>query len=63
MLKRIIGKQMTFVGARLWNLGGFWKANDYSDLTMIGRFGYSLMCRGLSFAGITKPEIQSIIGY
>ena len=60
-MKKHIGFIIARIGAYLWVKGGFWNESErYEDLTVLGKLGYKLFCKGLSMAGVTKEMIEQI---
>ena len=61
-MKKIIGYGMSFIGAHLWEKGGFWNESErYEDLTMTGKLGYNMLCTGLKMMGASFNDNQIVI--
>lgn len=60
-MKKRIGFVIAHIGAMLWEKGGYWNESEkYEELTIFGKLGYNLFCKGLTLAGITKTDIERI---
>lgn len=60
-MKKRIGFVIAYIGAILWEKGGYWnERNKYEELTILGKLGYNLFRKGLTLVGITKADIERI---
>ena len=59
-MQKRIGFAVAHIGAKLWENNGFWKVNDYDKLSIIGKFGYNLFCKGLDMAGYTMDDLEAL---
>lgn len=59
-MRKYIGFVVAHVGAKLWENNGFGKVNDYDELSVIGKLGYNLFCKGLDIAGYTMDDLEAI---
>lgn len=56
-MKKCIGHILGIIGSKLWVLGGFWKADEFTDLNIIGKIGYSIFCTGLRMMGLRPNKL------
>lgn len=59
-MKKTIGRGIGFVGAKLWQSGGWTGHENYRDLTVLGKLGYHLFCTGLKLMGVTLEDLERI---
>lgn len=58
-MKKFVGKIIAYIGAYLWEKGGFWNENQqYENLTVFGKLGYNMFVKGLSMTGITEEKLM-----
>lgn len=60
-MKKIIGYRIAFIGARLWQNGGWTGDECYEDLKITGKIGYKLFCVGLDMMGVTREELERMV--
>jgi hypothetical protein len=59
-MKKIIGRCVATIGARLWQNGGWTGDERYEDLKVTGKLGYHMFCTGLSLMGISPNELENM---
>lgn len=62
-MKKCIGHILGRIGSKLWVLGGFWKADEFTDLNIIGKIGYSIFCTGFRMMGLRPNKYADVIAY
>ena len=56
-MTKLIGRYVAYIGAELWEKGGWTGKENYDDLSVIGKLGYHLFCTGLTWSGITRDHL------
>lgn len=51
-MKKRIGRWMVTIGANLWQNGGWTGDETYEDLTISGKLGYNMFCKGIDLMGV-----------
>jgi len=59
-MKYFIGTVMASIGAKLWENGGWTGEEQYEDLTLLGKIGYNMLCKGLELMGITPEYLDKL---
>ena len=59
-MKRLIGRGIATVGARLWQSGGFYNAERYNDLKVTGKVGFRMLLLGLKLMGLTPDDVVNM---
>lgn len=59
-MKKIVGRCIAFIGACLWENGGWTGDERYKDLKVTGKLGYNMFCTGLKMMGITLDDIENM---
>jgi hypothetical protein len=60
-MKKFIGRGIAFIGAVLWQNGGWTGDEHYEDLTIMGKLGYNMFCTGLRLMEISLDELENMI--
>lgn len=58
LFKTFIGKIIVFIGACLWQNGGWTGDERYEDLKLTGKIGYHMFCTGMKLMGITPDDLE-----
>ena len=59
-MKKIVGRCIAFIGACLWENGGWTGYECYKDLKVTGKLGYNMFCTGLKMMGTTFDDIENM---
>ena len=60
-MTKIIGRGMAFIGAYLWQNGGWTGDERYEELKITGKLGYNMFCAGLRLMGVSPDELVNMI--
>ena len=60
-MKRFIGHVIAYIGAHLWENGGYTGDERYEDLKVTGKLGYKMFTTGLRLMGTTMDDIENML--
>lgn len=59
-MKMFLGRFVSYIGAHLWQNGGWTGDETYDELKVSGKIGYRLFMIGCDLMGLTIDDLKNI---